>query len=148
MVVYRICLEKWASKLQSSGRAARWNSEGMHVIYTSGTRALACLENLVHRSGEGLDSLFCVMVIEIDADISISAILEDQLPYGWTQPKHYLRCRKMGDQWISDGKSCVLKVPSAIIPEEFNYLINPSHREIKKVRLLRTEPFCFDTRFK
>ena len=97
MRVYRITLARFSTNLYASGFVARWNSEGTFVIYTAGSRSLACLENLVHRSGEGLDAGF--------------------------------------------------RVPSAIIPQEFNYILNPSHQEFKTIKLISSDEFSFDRRF-
>jgi RES domain-containing protein len=71
MIVYRITLEKWARNLAASGRAARWNSNGRFMLYTASTRALAYLENVVHRHGMGKDDFFKVMVINIPDDLAI-----------------------------------------------------------------------------
>jgi RES domain-containing protein len=147
MIVYRICLEKWSKKLRASGRAARWNSDGVHLIYTAGSRALACLENLVHRSGEGFDTFFRLMIIEIPDDVNIGEIKEDGLPKTWYEGKNYLICRTIGDLWLKERTVCVLKVPSAIIPEEFNYLIHPNHPDFNKISIIKTLPFKFDRRF-
>jgi RES domain-containing protein len=147
MQVYRICLEKWSKQLQASGRAARWNSEGVQMIYTAESRSLACLENMVHRSGEGMTAIFRVMVIEVPDSIKPFEFKMDLLPDDWTKVSHYMLCRKSGDLWIKEGKSCILKVPSSIIKEEFNFLINPNHPDFKQIRVTGTEPFSFDKRF-
>ena len=117
------------------------------MIYTSDSRALACLENFVHRSGEGLDELFRVMIIDIPDRLKIGEIKESDLPKAWFEVKNYLLCRTIGDLWLKQGRNCVVKVPSAIIPEEFNYLINPNHPDFKQIRVIRTEAFRLDKRF-
>ena len=71
MITYRIILEKRAGHLTASGRAARWNSNGHFMLYTASTRALACLENMVHRRSIGQDELFRVTMIEIPDDLKI-----------------------------------------------------------------------------
>jgi RES domain-containing protein len=85
MQVYRIGLAKWINKLNASGNKARWSKKGSHVIYTASTRALACLENIVHRSGEGLQQAFKVMVIDIPDDILMEEILLKNLEGGWNK---------------------------------------------------------------
>jgi len=148
MEVYRIVHKKWSRRLVASGNEARWNSAGQFVIYTSASRALACLENIVHRSGEGLSEIFRTMVIEIPAKISVEKIDRKKLPDDWKDIIRYPITQQLGDEWIRGIKTAVVQVPSSIIPEEFNYLINPSHRDFKKIKLKRVEEFRFDQRMK
>ena len=148
MLVYRITKAMYADRLVASGGAARWNNRGQFVIYTAATRALACLENVVHRSGEGLLDTFRVMVIEIAEDLIMETILPDTLPSGWFDFQHYDTCQRIGGEWLRNGRSAVLKVPSAIIANEWNYLLNPAHPDFARTTLLHTEPFAFDPRIK
>ena len=76
MEVYRICLAEYAKGLFASGARGRWNVKGSFVIYTAGSRALACLENVVHRSGEGLQSIFKVLVIHVPDD-AVPGVFEE-----------------------------------------------------------------------
>jgi RES domain-containing protein len=147
MLVYRICHEKWAQSLKASGYPARWNSKGVMVIYTAATRALACLENLVHRSGEGENKSFRVMIIDIPDSVSRKNIDMNLLSTNWFDVAKYSDCRRLGDLWAHEGRYCMLKVPSAIIPDEINYLINPNHPDFKQIRVKRVEAFRFDKRF-
>jgi RES domain-containing protein len=84
MRVFRISLSKWSNKLTASGYPGRWNSKGKYVIYTAGSRALACLENVVHRSGEGLNNNFKVMIIEIPSKIKITELKKKNSPKNGT----------------------------------------------------------------
>ncbi len=147
MIVYRITLAQFSGSLYASGRVARWNSKGTFMIYSAGSRSLACLENLVHRSGEGLDAGFRVMAIDIPAELAVEEISQNQLPLNWREFSEQTVTRSLGDNWVKQGKSAVLKVPSAIIPEEFNYIINPNHRDFQRINLKSTDPFSFDRRF-
>ena len=147
MIVYRIVLEEYAS-LQASGIDGRWNSYGNKILYTTGSRALACLENVVHRSGEGLQELFKTLVIDIPSSERIEKITQTDLPKNWQQYNKEHFCRMIGDDWCYRQESLVLQVPSIIIPNEFNYLINTQHKNFKKVKLKAIEPFIFDTRIK
>lgn len=146
MIVYRICLSKWSKKLTASGFPARWNSKGKFVIYTANTRALACLENVVHRSGEGLNGRFKVMIIEIPSKVKIKEI--KTLPKDWFTFESYSDCQKIGDKWIEEEEFAILKMPSAIISKEYNYLININHKDFKYVKLKNVEDFIFDPRIK
>ncbi len=144
MTVYRITLAEFSGHLYASGRPARWNSKGTFVIYSASSRALACLENLVHRGGEGLDLLYRTMVIYIPDNIEMDEITRDELPLKWQAYKGQLQTRRLGDEWARS--SAVLKVPSAIIPEENNYLINPGHLDFPLIQLDGVEKFMFDQR--
>jgi RES domain-containing protein len=146
MEVYRIVHRKRSRSLLASGNEARWNSAGNYCIYTSGSRALSCLENIVHRSGEGLSEIFRVMVIEIPSATTIDVFDVRRLPDNWETLENYSITQRWGDEWLRKFSSPALKVPSAIIPQEFNYLINPLHRDFKKIKLKKVEAFQFDPR--
>lgn len=147
MEVFRITLEKWSNDLVASGLPARWNSKG-NVIYTASSRALACLENLVHRRGRGREENFKTMVIHIPDDLVFEIVnLQDMEP-GWNVfgEEGYTKCRLKGDEWLLKNASCVLSVPSAIIINERNYLISTSHPDFGKIEITAVESFFFDPR--
>jgi len=143
MFVYRISLTKWSKSLISSGKVARWNSEGNNMIYTAASRALACLESVVHRSRKGVIGEFKVMIIEIPPELKIEKISFDELPESWFTYEHLEECNEIGDRWLQKKSSAILRVPSAIIINEFNFLINPEHPDFKKIKLDRIEDFGF-----
>lgn len=148
MQVYRITLKKWSSELRGSGYPGRWNSEGKYVVYTSSSRALASLENIVHRSGEGLNGVFKVMLINIPDSLPISQIKITDLKQNWAAFDHYNYCQKIGDGWFDACETPILKVPSAIIKEEHNYLLNQSHPSFREISILEVEDFDFDPRLR
>ncbi len=148
MKVYRITLNKWSKDLKASGYPGRWNSKGIFVIYTSSSRALASLENVVHRTSEGLNSLFSVIVIDIPSQLQIKEINQSKLPRDWFEYDNYSNCQEIGDQWINEAKYPVLRVPSAIINKEYNFLINPNHKHFGKIKIKKVESFKFDPRIK
>ena len=146
MIVYRISLAKWAGRLTPSGRAARWNNNGHFMIYAASTRALACLENMVHRRSIGPDDLFRVTLIEIPDDLTLKKLDKKKLPVAWHEYINYTSCQAIGDAWLNQNKSAVLQVPSAIITEEYNFLLNPQHHDFPRIKILSTENFSFDER--
>jgi len=148
MEVYRITLKKWSKTLKASGFPGRWNSKGLFVIYTSSSRALASLENLVHRSGEGLNKEFRTLEIEIPNNLKVQEIKQSQLSKNWFNYENYSESQKLGNKWIEESKYPVLKVPSAIVKMEHNYLINPNHKQFQKIRIKSIEEFRFDPRLK
>lgn len=148
MFVYRIALSKYANSLKASKRAARWNANDIETIYTSANRSLACLENVVHRGKLGLNQVFNVMTIQIDDHIKKEEILLSDLPDDWKEFDQMPITQALGGKWISENKTAILEVPSSIIDEEVNYLINPKHLDFKFIKLIRTDPFMFDKRIK
>ncbi len=148
MQVFRIGLAKYANGLNASGRAARWNPNDIETIYTAASRSLACLENVVHRNQIGLNQSFKVMTIEIPDDLYILSVELKKLPAGWTEFQHIPITQKIGEEWIGEAKSAILRVPSSIINAEYNYLINPLHPDFKSVKLLKVDTFIFDKRIK
>jgi RES domain-containing protein len=152
MLVYRITQTKYAGSLFAPGFAGRWNSEGERMIYTAGSASLACLEVLAHKSGAALNSgKFSLAVIEISEKISLNEITLKQLQdlhSDWFKVLHYPITQNLGNQWILKIQTSVLKVPSAIVDREYNYLINPLHPNFAKIKILDATPFNFDTRLK
>ncbi len=148
MEVYRITLAKWANSLVASGRAARWNTADRFVIYTASSRALACLENVVHRTGRGLQADFRTICIDIPDTLPIETIALESLPADWDDYEQYTYCQQLGDAWLISRKSAILQVPSAIVPAEHNYLLNPQHPDFAFIQISQVEPFRFDSRIK
>ncbi len=146
MDVFRICLEKWGERLAASGRPARWNSAGTMVVYTAESRALACLENLVHRSGEGEEQRYLVLRIRIPDHLHPERVDEAGLPEDWTSAVHIERTRALGDAFVRAGKSALLRMPSALIAGEYNYLLNVMHPDFSEIRIIDREVFRFDRR--
>lgn len=148
MLVYRIALAKYANKLVASGRAARWNPNDVDMIYTASSRSLACLENVVHRNQLGLNLAFNVMTIEVPDNLKITTIALNTLKPDWSNFNQMRFTQTIGENWIKEQKTAILAVPSSIIEEEFNYLINPKHEDFGAIKLIRSLPFVFDQRIK
>ena len=146
MKVYRISAVKYAGNLQPSGVGARWNKRGQNVIYASETRSLACLENIVHMAVPDLKGLFKTLIIDFPDNLKTEEVTEDQLPKGWNQPDNYQVCREIGSLWLTTGRTAILKVPSALIPQEYNFVLNTTHPDFKRIILEGTEDFLFDPR--
>ena len=121
------------------------------MLYAAGSVALACLENVVHRSGAALSSgNFSISVIDIgDIFIKEQSITElVNLSSNWYAVDNYFLTQKIGDKWLESGDSAVLQIPSAIIDLEFNYLLNPDHPDFSQIRIVNVNPFKFDPRLK
>ncbi|UKJ06985.1 RES family NAD+ phosphorylase [Solitalea lacus] len=153
MLVYRISLTKYANVLAVSGRAARWNSNGVFMIYSAASVALACLENVVHRNGVDLSAGdFSLVSIEVpETEVAEVALAElENLHTEWYKVDNnaYLQTQQMGDKWTEKKETLLMKVPSSISPYEYNYLINPHHSDFSKVRIVSQQKFVFDSRIK
>lgn len=148
MEVFRIAKANYASALVASGTANRWNIRGQQVIYTGASRSLSSLELLVHKGPVSPSHNYRVMVISIsDEDHLYKQIRLSELPPHWRGFGACSRLQKIGSDWISNQESLVLKVPSAVIPFEYNYIINTEHPEFgQQVQLLRTEDYFWDSR--
>ena len=88
-----------------------------------------------------------VMVIDVPDEWPIVTVALETLPPDWFDFHQYGTCQRLGGEWLQSSQSAVLQVPSAIIPSEWNYLLNPAHPDFPQIQLLRTEPFVFDPRF-
>lgn len=150
-LVWRLSSLDYATRLDGKGnlqRGARWNSPGRGVIYTSFTLSLAVLESLVQLPSELRSRLpkMAAVRLEIPDAASHEEIGREQLPDDLSTSAAAIRCRELGDAWLLDGRALALEVPSVIVPQERNLLINPAHPLMDRVRVVSTELFRFDPR--
>jgi len=146
MLVYRITHINYRKLLFAPGFKGRWNSAGNKVIYCAESIPLAFLENMVRRQGVGFNNDFQIMIIEIPDDLQIILIAANDLKEGWRNFEDYSLCQPLGDKWYNEGKAPLLKVPSAVLPECFNYVINTEHADYKKIKLIDTTDLIPDKR--
>ena len=126
----------------------RWNKIGSPMIYTAGSLALAALETIVHLpKSDLLKKLFFHIRVQFDNNL-VFALNPADLPADWDCIPPSDSTQTIGTDWILKEKSVILKVPSTIIREEFNYLISPVHPDFKKLSLGSAERFTFDPRIK
>jgi len=143
MEVYRICSEEHANVITASGCENRWNLGGQMVIYGSGSRSLATLEMMVRRSSilPTLNIRLMVLSITEEASLIRQVQLED-LPSNWRTMAGRSIIQLIGASWYASKESLVLKIPSVVIPQEFNYAINTIHPLFGEcVKLVETEYF-------
>lgn len=148
MEIYRISRAVYASKLTASGNSNRWNKRDQFVLYASSSRSLATLEMIVHRSSVVPGDTYKVMVISIpDNDQLIRQVFTHELPENWRSMFAFPVLQQIGSNWYKNKDSLVLKVPSVVIPLEYNYILNLEHPDFKKsVKLVRKEDFFWDDR--
>lgn len=150
MNIYRIGQTKYAKDMRGSGVDGRWNPTGQYVIYTGGSLALSCLEKLAHSSGTSLYvGDFSVTIYHIPDQLQVKEItlaqLRKQNP-DWYKVINYPFTHALGLNWLQSREIAILKVPSAIIDLEYNYLLNPAHADFNKIRIAEVRSFTFDTR--
>ncbi|MCF6342391.1 MAG: RES family NAD+ phosphorylase [Bacteroidales bacterium] len=124
----------------------RWNSKGVAVVYTSRSRALCVAEIAVHTALGIVPRDFELVNIEIPEDLPLFEVNEKLLPTGWNSFPFPGKTQEVGDKLLLEIKYAVIKVPSAVVQGDFNYLLNPAHPGFSKVKVLRTEAFSFDVR--
>jgi RES domain-containing protein len=124
----------------------RWNLPGSTVVYASGTLALAALEIFVHLGRAAMELRFTAIRITLPADISIEQVARQALPPRWRSEPPLLETMEMGTKWARQLRSAVLQVPSVIIPQEHNFILNPSHKDFRRLDIGPPEPFTFDPR--
>ena len=150
MEVFRIVKAEFSGTLSTSGRANRWNRKEQHVLYASTSRALATLEQLVHLGTVRPDADWRLMVISLPDDESFHHHLYTRdLPPDWRKLSAYADCQRLGAEWLDRRTSLVLHLPSAVVPMERNVAINADHPDFSEhVKLVRTEPYFWDDRWK
>ncbi len=146
MLVYRIAHKMHSTSLFAPGLAGRWNSEGKKVIYTAESIPIAFMENMVRRKGLGFNDQFRIMIIEIPDTLSISKVDTVTLPSKWRDYSDYSICQAIGDAWYDKGLTPLLKVPSAVLPSNFNFLLNSLHADFASIKLIGTVELIPDQR--
>lgn len=148
MEVFRISSEEHSGTLKASGASNRWNKRGEFVIYAGGSRSLATLELVVHRNFIKPNTKYKVMILSIADDKNLIKTLNyKDLPKNWRAFEAYSKLQELGSNWVNSRESLILKVPSAVIPQEYNYIINTEHPDFKEhVKLLNTENYFWDER--
>ncbi len=123
----------------------RWSSPGVPVVYVSSTRALAALELAVHLDRSALLASFVLIPCEFDETL-VAKLDAAALPKQWRRYPPLPELAAIGDGWVKQAQSAVLSVPSAIISDETNYLLNPAHPDFSRIRVGKALAFEFDQR--
>lgn len=147
MNVYRISKCKYIDDLSGTGSATfagRWHSKGTHILYTAATPSLALLESVAHMAKVLLDG-YCMITLDIPTD-TIQELQIQTLQENWQQNPSPDSLKVFGNLFILKNEGLALKVPSVIMPEDSNYLINPNHKDFKKVKVLAKRNLFIDNR--
>ncbi len=150
MEVFRITQEQFADDLTGNGArlfGGRWNNEGLFALYTSSSRSLALLETLAHTPAKMLGvRIYNLITVSIQDDMIAEQILISSLPSGWDEPDTRPVTKKLGDKFLRDKKKLLIAVPSVLMPEESNYILNPLHTDMRKVKIINKRRIYFDKR--
>lgn len=147
MKVYRLTQTKYAKDLNGTGAklyGGRWNHIDMPCIYTSGSRALSILEYSVNINIDFIPRALSMCVFEID-EKQIQVLNIEDLPGNWSYSPAPKSTKDLGTELLK--KHAIIRIPSTIIPDEFNYIINPLAKDVD-FKLLEAKDYVFDLRIK
>lgn len=146
MIIYRLATGPYATDISGTGSrlyGGRWNPPGLAALYTSEFISLAILEILVRASKTTIPPSYTLISLEME-DAKIHEIQLKKLKEGWQSDLKY--SMGIGEDFLGQQECFCLKVPSAIVPQEHNFVLNPLHPDFKKVKIIRTELLELDKR--
>jgi RES domain-containing protein len=152
MIVHRICKAKYASAIFSGAggmeASGRWHHKGHPIVYTAQTLSLCALEYLVHLGRRDSNIALVFAQLTISDDVPVKVLDISTLPANWDAWPPLNATMAFGDAWLAGSESAVLKAPSALIPSESNFLLNPQHPDFAQISRSATMParFTFDKR--
>jgi len=148
MKAYRVVPSPRAQDLSGEGArlyGGRWNSPGVPMIYTAASASLAVLETLVHMSMDVFPENLILVTLEIPKEL-VQTLDPSQLPENWATYPASSEVNEIGDTWAKNETSLGLLVPSAVLPQENNLIINPRHPQAGSVNIVDTAPYQVDRR--
>jgi len=151
ITVWRICLPEYADTAYSGIGAekfgGRFNTPGHALVYTSESLSLALLEMLVQTNGVNRLSRQICIPAEIDKT-SIITYRDEDLPNNWNRIPYTRVTQELGNNWLREEKSLAIRVPSVVVPQEYNCLINPNHPDFESIIIKEPFPVPFDHRLR
>lgn len=150
MRVWRICSRRHAAFDGEGARrfGGRWNHRGTAIVYTSESLSLAALEYFVNLDSDLAPSGLVFISVEIPDGVAMERLEIADLPKDWRLYPAPETLQDQGTAWVAKASSVVLAVPSVVIPEERNYLLNPAHPDFKRIVISPSKPFHFDPRMR
>ena len=146
MVLWRISNYADLSGLGGLRTSGRWHTRGRRIVYLADHPASALLEMLVHTDIDLIPDTYQLLRVPLPAHIEIVAIEEDALPQDWRE--HQAETQAVGDQWLTGLASPMLRVPSAVVPKSYNFLLNPEHPDATAIMLADIIRAPFDPRLR
>jgi len=148
MQVYRLASRKYAPDNSEGARlyGGRWNRIGTPVIYASSTRSLAAVEVIAHHAAIPAD--YQVVVIDVRDTLAIETVGLEELPPSWPDEATMKTTADRGTEWATSLRTAVLQVPSAVMPAEYNYILNPLHPDFASIRFEVPDTESIDARLR
>lgn len=147
MIIYRLAVEKFSRDISGTGAklmGGRWNIPGLPVLYTTESISLSVLEILVNTERQFIPNTYQLLKLNVPDNVVNTTIVKEKLKEQWKDDFEYTQW--IGSEFLRQKKVLILKVPSAVIDEENNFLFNPEHPDFKKLKILAINNFQFDKR--
>jgi RES domain-containing protein len=146
--IWRLCRKEFAALDGEGGLrvAGRWHHKGHRIVYCAGHASLAVLEALVHFDPALAPADLVLIEIAVPEDLAIPSLSHAKLPRDWAATPAPRQLQDLGSEWLTGGRSALLEVPSATVPNERNVLVNPLHADARRLRVAAKKPFAFDRR--
>ncbi len=125
---------------------SRWTPKGVAVVYTSATLSLAALERFVHTDPDLEPADLIAVPVDTDDSTPVQSLDMASLPVDWRTYPAPESLARLGADWVTEARTAILEVPSAVVPHERNYLLNPAHLDFQRLLIGPSEPFSFDPR--
>jgi RES domain-containing protein len=133
----------------SHANGGRWNPEGVRVVYTSTSLALATLEQLVDLDDTSrLPRGLVAVRIAVPDDVEVATVGVERLPRSWRRDPPPRALPEIGARWVERASSLLLRVPSAVVPAEANVLVNPLHPDVIRLRIVGRDRYTWDPRLR
>jgi RES domain-containing protein len=123
----------------------RWNSKGQKAIYLADSLALAVMEIMVHAMVYSDLATYVYFKVQLTKDL-IRTVDPSSLPHRWRDDPAPVACKRFGDLWLADQSSAVLRLPTVVLPEGSNYIINPEHPDFGGIQIGKPKPLAIDRR--
>jgi RES domain-containing protein len=146
MLVYRITHKKYTDHLFAPGISGRWNSAGKKVLYCAESIPLAFLECMIRRQGAGFNGDYNIIIIEAPDDLPVGTVSITDLKDGWRDFRDYSICRQIGDAWFDGFDTPVLKVPSAVVRQCYNFVFSAQHIDYQRIKVVGVTELVPDSR--
>lgn len=149
MDLFRISRKKYINDLSGEGArkfGGRWNFKGSAVLYTSQSESLAALETLVHAPVSAIPDDLNLLILSVPESLRTGVIKSEELPADWRNYPAPTRLAETGTKWLESKSDLLLRVPSVLVQTEWNFLLNPNHPDMKKIKTKEIRPFGFDMR--
>jgi RES domain-containing protein len=145
MVLWRISRHRDLSGIGGLRASGRWHFTGQPVVYLSENPAAALLEVCVHTAANDVPPEFTLLKV-VGPDVEVAVVEESDLPQGWQ--RDFAITRRLGTEWLQRRETILLKLPSAIVPQTWNFLCNPLHPDAGRFAIEEAFRYPFDIRIK